>query len=105
MWRATSVPAPPSASHHPLPFREITMLKSIDSFVRNENRRSGVKRVITIAALLSTLSVHAIAANKAAILLPGSINDQSWNAQGFDGVKQLKADGWDVAYSENVQPA
>jgi simple sugar transport system substrate-binding protein/basic membrane protein A len=45
------------------------------------------------------------AQNKAAILLPGSINDQSWNAQGYEGVQRLKAAGWDVAYSENVQAA
>ncbi|MDB5991111.1 MAG: putative ABC-type transport periplasmic component [Herbaspirillum sp.] len=82
------------------------MLKLIDRVVRNEkNQRGGVKRVAMIAALLSTLSVNAFAADKAAILLPGSINDQSWNAQGYEGVKRLKAMGWDVAYSENVQPA
>lgn len=45
------------------------------------------------------------AAPKAAILLPGSINDQSWNAAGFSGAEKLKAKGWDVAYSENVAPA
>jgi basic membrane protein A len=45
------------------------------------------------------------AQQKAAVLLPGSINDQSWNAQGYAGVERLKAMGWDVAYSENVQPA
>ena len=42
---------------------------------------------------------------KAAMLLPGSINDQSWNAQGYQGVERLKAMGWEVAYSENVQAA
>lgn len=45
------------------------------------------------------------ATDKAAILLPGSINDQSWNAQGYQGVEALRATGWDVAYSENVQTA
>src|SRR5260370_33060374 len=44
-----------------------------------------------------------LAQDKAAVLLPGSINDQSWNAQGYSGVKKLKSMGWDVAYSENVQ--
>ena len=46
-----------------------------------------------------------LAQDKAAVLLPGSINDQSWNAQGYSGVKKLKSMGWDVAYSENVQPS
>jgi simple sugar transport system substrate-binding protein/basic membrane protein A len=45
------------------------------------------------------------AAEKAAFLLPGSINDQSWNAQGYQGAEKLKAVGWDVAYTENVQVA
>ncbi len=48
-------------------------------------------------------SAHAL--DKAAILLPGSINDQSWNANGFQGAEKLKAKGWEVAYSENVAPA
>ena len=39
------------------------------------------------------------------MLLPGSINDQSWNAVGYKGLLKLKADGWDTAYSENVQAA
>ncbi|HEY0790076.1 MAG TPA: BMP family protein, partial [Chthoniobacterales bacterium] len=50
-------------------------------------------------------STVAVAQEKAAVLLPGSINDQSWNAQGYAGVTKLKSMGWDVAYSENVQPA
>ena len=40
---------------------------------------------------------------KVAMLLPGSINDQSWNAVGYKGLMKLKANGWDTAYSENVQ--
>jgi simple sugar transport system substrate-binding protein/basic membrane protein A len=39
------------------------------------------------------------------MLLPGSINDQSWNAVGYKGLMKLKAEGWDTAYSENVQAA
>ncbi|RKP44993.1 BMP family protein [Pararobbsia silviterrae] len=58
-----------------------------------------------LGASLASASTAALAVEKAAILLPGSINDQSWNAQGYEGVKRLKAMGWDVAYSENVQPA
>ncbi len=47
------------------------------------------------AALLNRPAFAAPA--KAAILLPGSINDQSWNAAGFAGAEKLKAKGWDVA--------
>ena len=42
---------------------------------------------------------------KVAMLLPGSINDQSWNAAGYAGLQKLKAQGMEVAYSENVQAA
>jgi basic membrane protein A len=47
----------------------------------------------------------ALAQNRAAFLLPGSINDQSWNAQGYQGAEKLKSMGWEVAYTENVQAA
>ena len=43
--------------------------------------------------------------HRVAMLLPGSINDQSWNAVGYKGLMKLKAAGWDTAYSENVQAA
>ncbi len=62
-------------------------------------------RVALLAATLVAVSVNASGADKAAVLLPGSINDQSWNAQGYVGVQRLKALGWEVAYSENVQPS
>jgi simple sugar transport system substrate-binding protein/basic membrane protein A len=39
------------------------------------------------------------------MLLPGSINDQSWNAQGYAGLTKLKEIGYQVAYSENVPAA
>ena len=42
---------------------------------------------------------------KVAMLLPGSINDQSWNAAGFAGLQKLKDQGMEIAYSENVQAA
>jgi simple sugar transport system substrate-binding protein/basic membrane protein A len=42
---------------------------------------------------------------KVAMLLPGSINDQSWNAAGYAGLQKLKAQGLEIAYSENVQAA
>jgi simple sugar transport system substrate-binding protein/basic membrane protein A len=42
---------------------------------------------------------------KVAMLLPGSINDQSWNAAGYAGLLKLKEQGMEIAYSENVQAA
>ncbi|GAN77494.1 ABC transporter [Acidisphaera rubrifaciens HS-AP3] len=39
---------------------------------------------------------------KAAMLLPGSINDQSWNALGYSGLMKIKSLGIATAYSENV---
>ena len=42
---------------------------------------------------------------KVAMLLPGSINDQSWNAQGYGALARLKESGTEIAYSENVAPA
>ncbi|MBV9490531.1 MAG: BMP family protein [Verrucomicrobia bacterium] len=61
---------------------------------------------LLLAACLSAAAAGAaFAQQKAAFLLPGSINDQSWNAQGYAGVVKLKSLGWDTAYSENVQPA
>jgi len=63
-------------------------------------------RSISVTFLL-LVSIPAFAADtrKVAMLLPGSINDQSWNAVGYKGLLKLKADGWDTAYSENVQSA
>src|SRR6266446_9949281 len=43
--------------------------------------------------------------SKVAMLLPGSINDQSWNAAGYAGLTKLKTMGIEIAYSENVQAA
>src|SRR5207244_6474779 len=42
---------------------------------------------------------------KVAMLLPGSINDQSWNAAVYGGLQKLKEQGMETAYSENVQAA
>ena len=43
---------------------------------------------------------------KAAILLPGKINDKGWNMQGHRGVMMMKEQlGAEVAYSEDVVPA
>ena len=45
------------------------------------------------------------AEDKAAMLLPGSVNDQSWNSIGLAGLNKLKEMGFTIAYSENVAPA
>lgn len=45
------------------------------------------------------------APGKVAMLLPGSVNDQSWNAAGYAGLVKLKERGFEIAYSENVQAA
>jgi simple sugar transport system substrate-binding protein/basic membrane protein A len=55
--------------------------------------------------IVAGLASPAADTRKVAMLLPGSINDQSWNAVGYKGLMRLKADGWDTAYSENVQAA
>lgn len=55
---------------------------------------------VTTGAALSQ-GVH----GKVAMLLPGSINDQSWNAAGYAGLVKLKERGAEIAYSENVQAA
>ena len=63
----------------------------------------------SLAAWLLASSVSAAlpasAADKAAILLPGSINDQSWNALGYSILQSLKPHGFATAYSENVGDA
>jgi basic membrane protein A and related proteins len=73
----------------------------------NKRDFGGYSAAAIALSLLATifLTLNASAQDKAAVLLPGSINDQSWNAQGYAGVLRLKEKGWDVAYSENVQPA
>jgi basic membrane protein A len=54
---------------------------------------------------LASAMTPAAAETKAAILLPGSINDQSWNALGFAILQSLKPHGFATAYSENVADA
>jgi basic membrane protein A and related proteins len=61
---------------------------------------------LSAAILASGLALGAARAEeKAAMLLPGSVNDQSWNAIGFAGLNKLKDLGYQAAYSENVSPA
>jgi len=61
--------------------------------------------VLVVAAVAGALGIAGADASKAAMLLPGSINDQSWNAAGYAGLQKLKQQGWEIAYSENVQAA
>lgn len=79
-------------------------MSSRDDVWHGLTRRTMVAALIGSAASASVRPAFA-AGQKAAILLPGSINDQSWNAAGYAGADALKAKGWDVAYSENVAPA
>ena len=63
----------------------------------------GIAASFFASVLLTTPA--AAAEDKAAILLPGSINDQSWNALGFAILQSLKSHGFATAYSENVADA
>jgi len=84
--------------------KTIAVEKSIPAVIRPQ-RRAGVLWGIAVAAVLSLSTGAALAQQKAAMLLPGSVNDQSWNAIGFAGLNRLKEMGYEVAYSENVAPA
>ncbi len=69
---------------------------------------SGRRRIgIAASALVFLLFGASLGAaeDKAAILLPGSINDQSWNALGYSILMALKPHGFATAYSENVADA
>lgn len=62
--------------------------------------------LIGAAAVAGALMAGPAAAEeKAAFLFPGSINDQSWNSQGYAGAEKLKSLGWKIAYTENVSAA
>src|ERR1700730_16513993 len=67
-------------------------------------RRAASLAVLSLAAgLIGVSAAHA--EDKAAILLPGSANDQSWNALGHSILKSLESHGFKTAYSENVADA
>jgi basic membrane protein A len=71
---------------------------------------SNPRRLLGAVAALAVIacgfgSSAAKAEDKAAILLPGSINDQSWNALGYSILKSLEPRGFKTAYSENVSDA
>lgn len=61
--------------------------------------------VLTCVSVWTGCVAPARAEDKAAILLPGSINDQSWNALGYAILESLKPHGFATAYSENVADA
>ena len=68
------------------------------------SRRSAFLVGVSLAvAMLGASTAHA--EDKAAILLPGSANDQSWNALGYSILKSLEPHGFKTAYSENVSDA
>jgi basic membrane protein A and related proteins len=66
-------------------------------------RLSGSAVVSLLASFLAVSGARA--EDKAAILLPGSANDQSWNALGYSILKSLEPHGFKTAYSENVADA
>ncbi len=43
--------------------------------------------------------------SKIAILLPGPITDESWNQGAYEGLKSLEKQGYEIAYTEDVQAA
>ena len=101
-------PILPRRSRH-----EICLLSTGLGRAKAANRRAKG----TILTIISTRAIRAAAAlalasalfaaparaeDKAAILLPGSINDQSWNALGYSILLSLKPHGFATAYSENV---
>ncbi|MGE3149317.1 MAG: BMP family protein [Pseudorhodoplanes sp.] len=65
-------------------------------------RSAAIAVALTFACLCAPASAQDW---KAAMLLPGSINDQSWNSVGYRGLMKVKDAGWTTAYSENVQSA
>src|SRR5438046_9577787 len=69
------------------------------------SRRYPVALVVAVLALTLGAGGATSQAGKVAMLLPGSINDQSWNAAGYGGLQKLKEQGMETAYSENVQAA
>eukprot|EP01037_Dinobryon_pediforme_P010662 gene10662-10734_t len=66
-----------------------------------------ISSALTCALALTVLTAAPLRAEdyKAAILLPGSINDQSWNDLGYSILLSLKPHGFATAYSENVADA
>ena len=68
-------------------------------------RRVGIACLAAASLLSGAVQTTRAATRTAAILLPGSIGDHSWNALGYAILQSLKADGFATAYSENVADA
>ena len=68
-------------------------------------RRTLGSVLVGLGVLAGCGSAWAAPAAKAAILLPGSINDHSWNALGYAILQSLQTHGYAIAYSENVADA
>jgi simple sugar transport system substrate-binding protein/basic membrane protein A len=97
-------------------FRRQTLVRRLPALLppleRLARRRSMLRRPALIAlataialGLGATSVLSQGASGKVAMLLPGSVNDQSWNAAGYAGLQKLKEKGQEIAYSENVQAA
>lgn len=83
-----------------------TTSKSFPHMFRRYGRfQRGGAAAVVLALILTSVTALRANTHRVAMLFPGSINDQSWNAVGYQGLMKLKAEGWDTAYSENVQPA
>jgi basic membrane protein A and related proteins len=62
--------------------------------------------VLTLAAALMPVPARAQDALKVAMILPGPISDNDWNAGGYNGLQAAAANlGIEVAHSENVTDA
>lgn len=68
-------------------------------------RRTALAAIAGSLALGAALPAAAQAGAKVAMVLPGSINDQSWNAAGHAAVLKIKSLGGEAVYSENVPAA
>jgi len=61
--------------------------------------------VISACAGAATTAAPAAPKLKIAMLTSGSITDEGWNQTAYDGLQALKAEGYEVANTENVQQA
>src|SRR2546428_10551053 len=66
------------------------------------SRRFPVALIVAVLALTLGAGGATSQAGKVAVLLPGSINDQSWDAAGYFGLATLKERGGEIASSANV---
>lgn len=64
---------------------------------------AGLATVLVAAGLSLPAAAQQL---KVAAVLPGAINDQSWNSLGYRGMQAIQEQfGAEIAFSENVQPA